>query len=129
MSAEGAESATCGYQLTPVSNLARSIDIGLSVPLKGPSGLKLRDNGVTKLGRKVSKQEGYCFPPNWVQVSSRHCEIKSDGHVIVVTDTSANGTFVNNKRVPKHGSISINEGDILRLSIPLINEPAENVLE
>jgi pSer/pThr/pTyr-binding forkhead associated (FHA) protein len=47
-------------------------------------------------------------------VSRRHASVRQDGHTVVVTDLgSANGTFVNNRRV--FDGTRVEDGDVIRL--------------
>jgi hypothetical protein len=48
-------------------------------------------------------------------VSKNHCTVHRDGESIILTDTSNQGTFVNDQRV--HGSTTLELGQIVRLGI------------
>ncbi|MBW2014181.1 MAG: FHA domain-containing protein, partial [Deltaproteobacteria bacterium] len=48
-------------------------------------------------------------------VSKNHCTVHRDGESIILTETSNQGTFVNDQRV--HGSTTLELGQIVRLGI------------
>ena len=49
-----------------------------------------------------------------ITVSRRHASVRQDGHTVVVTDLeSANGTYVNGKRV--FDGTRVEDGDVIRL--------------
>ena len=48
-------------------------------------------------------------------VSKKHCTVHRDGDRIILTDTSHQGTFVNDQRV--HGNTILELGQIVRLGI------------
>jgi len=50
-------------------------------------------------------------------ISRKHCSIfNNNGNYYIVDECSANGTFVNGRRIPPNQSIAITKGDIVRMA-------------
>ena len=75
-------------------------------PLKGE--IQEFSDPAISIGRHPSSQ--VCFPPDLTLVSRNHAEIIREGNQFKLMDHSANGTFVNGKRVKE---ITLKNGDVL----------------
>ncbi|KAL6776730.1 hypothetical protein ACKKBF_B30710 [Auxenochlorella protothecoides x Auxenochlorella symbiontica] len=92
--------------------------------LIGPHGCDIVLYGDTRIGRGVAGPQTFTLPVDWLQFSSRHCRVYSaDGNHWHVEDTSTNGTYVNDVRVPKNGSLPLPLGARLRLSNIGMHDP------
>jgi pSer/pThr/pTyr-binding forkhead associated (FHA) protein len=75
-------------------------------PLKGE--IQEFSDPAISIGRHPSSQ--VCFPPDLTLVSRNHADIIREGNQFKLIDHSANGTFVNGKRVKE---ITLKNGDVL----------------
>jgi pSer/pThr/pTyr-binding forkhead associated (FHA) protein len=75
-------------------------------PLKGE--IQEFSDSAISIGRHPSSQ--VCFPPDLTLVSRNHAEIMREGNQFKLVDHSANGTFVNGKRIKE---IYLKNGDVL----------------
>jgi len=80
--------------------------IHISGPLKGE--IQEFTEGKIVIGRHPSCQVR--FPPEFTSISRKHAEIVREGNQFRLTDHSANGTFVNGKKIQE---IYLKEGDVL----------------
>jgi pSer/pThr/pTyr-binding forkhead associated (FHA) protein len=84
-------------------------------PLKGKiftfSERRTSGRGLISIGRHPACH--LCFPPNLTSVSRKHAEIIREGNQFKVIDYSANGTFLNGKRVKE---TFLKNGDVLEFS-------------
>eukprot|EP00873_Tetraselmis_striata_P040393 jgi/Tetstr1/460657/TSEL_005853.t1 len=118
------------YRLTALSVLAKTFTGGYA---GGPDLILRPSAGELKVGRRVSSREGFCLPPEWVQVSGNHCQLKWDPArgTFVVIDSSTNGTYVvrgmRMERVPRGEAYPLQPGDLLRLSFTQEQDSAKQL--
>ncbi|KAK9863115.1 hypothetical protein WJX84_005224 [Apatococcus fuscideae] len=93
---------------------------------KGPYGSDIPIALETKLGRSVVGANSIRLLPSWGQISGTHCTIFSEnqGATWYLEDTSTNGTFINQVKVPKKLRQPLSEGDQVRFSQAPDNDPA-----
>ena len=89
--------------------------INIQGPLKGKiftfSERPTSGRGLISIGRHPSCH--LCFPPDLTGVSRKHAEIIREGNQFKLVDHSANGTFLNGKRVKE---TYLKNGDVLEFS-------------
>lgn len=83
--------------------------VHISGPMKGE--IQEFPEGVITIGRHSSCQ--LKFPANLTSISRNHAEIVREGNMFKLIDHSANGTFVNGKRIQE---IFLKDGDVLMFS-------------
>jgi pSer/pThr/pTyr-binding forkhead associated (FHA) protein len=83
--------------------------VHISGPLKGE--IQEFAEGVITIGRKPSNN--IMFPADFKSISRNHAEIIREGNIFRLVDHSANGTFVNGKRVQEG---YLKDGDVLMFS-------------
>lgn len=71
------------------------------------------------IGRSCRETNALQIPTDWVKFSSRHAHITTlDDGTLTITDTSTNGTYVNDQRCPRNEPVPLTAGDTVRLSVP-----------
>jgi len=89
--------------------------IHIQGPLKGKiftfSERRTSGRGLISIGRHPACH--LCFPSNLTSVSRKHAEIIREGNQFKLIDNSANGTFLNGKRVKE---TYLKNGDVLEFS-------------
>ena len=90
--------------LTLMIRNASALDNGM------PTEFVLHDRGAT-IGRGSTCD--WCLPDPQRHISSRHCEIRFRDGAYWLTDTSTNGTFVNDTAERLQGEHRIERGDLI----------------
>ncbi|MGW4242467.1 FHA domain-containing protein [Nocardia sp. NPDC004722] len=88
-----------------------------AVELIVSSGARLRvvAGQTIGLGRHEDYPAAAVFEP-YTNVSRMHGALRYDGETLYVTDTSANGTFINDVRIPQNEECVVCRADTLRLA-------------
>jgi len=78
------------------------------------AGQRILDKGSLTLGRGADCD--WTLPDPDRTLSKRHCEVRFQGNVYVLRDTSTNGVFLNNAKVPigRGKSAVLGHGDVFR---------------
>lgn len=104
-------------QVYQQKNMRQNLSVGMSmVALNAPMSVEI---AITKdefvIGKKGSAVDGVVSFNK--MISRVHCKINKTGDQYTVTDLqSANGTYINKKRINPHQPYPINDGDIVRLA-------------
>ncbi|MBF6548639.1 FHA domain-containing protein [Nocardia brasiliensis] len=87
----------------------------LELVLASGARLRILPGQLVGIGRDEGFPAAVVFE-NYTNVSRFHGELRYDGDRLYFTDTSTNGTFVNDVRIPQHEEHPISRGDTLRLA-------------
>ncbi|MFE3193812.1 FHA domain-containing protein [Nocardia sp. NPDC059240] len=88
-----------------------------AVELVVSSGARLRILAGQTIG--IGRHEDYVAATvfgTYTNVSRLHGKLRYDGDLLYVTDTSINGTFVNDMRIPRDEERAVGRDDTLRLA-------------
>ncbi|MEU6582492.1 FHA domain-containing protein [Nocardia sp. NPDC046763] len=112
----------CGHNLfeapapPPVEpEVARALDSGVELVVESGARLRIRTGQTLGLGRHEDFPAAVVFEP-YTNVSRFHGELRYDGERLYITDTSTNGTFINDVRIPENIEHAIGRSDTLRLA-------------
>ncbi len=99
------------YRIVPGPGIAKDLS---NFPVNG-----INIDSSLYIGRSCREKNALQIPTDWVKFSSRHAHIttSNDGQ-LMITDTSTNGTYINDVRCPKNQPRPLKAGDTVRLSVP-----------
>ena len=83
------------------------------VHIHGPLKGEIQEFSGVSISIGRNPDSSVCFPVDMTALSRRHAEIRRVGNQFMLTDCSANGTFLNGKKIKE---ASLKDGDVLEFS-------------
>jgi len=87
-------------------------DVNRLLPAEDTS--RVLEQGPLTIGRGLDND--WVLPDPERVISKQHCEIQADNGDFLLTDTSSNGVFLNGTAVGRGKSVTLNDGDQIRIS-------------